>query len=412
MKNFLKATVAIGALLGAAGGAYAECGIEKGSVRILSNDFEALHVVASAAETCASDTVTVTKNQTSEHKNIQVPALTTDPATYTVAMIATNSIMPLLNADLIRPLDDYVAKWGQDVQENQLIRVDGKVVAIAFMANAQHLFYRDDVLEANGIAVPQSYEEVLAAAQKLRDAGVMQTPLASAYKPGWDLAAEFVNTYLGTGGEFFKDGTAEADINNENGVKVLETMKAMSEFMTPDFVTYDTNAIKPIWEAGDLALSISWGSRAGAYIAADSPAPEIAKHTKFAAAPTIDGKGIPGAALWWDGFVIAKNISDEDAEASFRAMMVGISPDNIKAHEDAAVWLVKGYEATAAAVGVADDVAKGARPYPMVPYMGLLHTAIGDNLAEFMQGQESAEQALADATAAYTTAAKEAGFIH
>ncbi|MEZ5776985.1 MAG: extracellular solute-binding protein [Paracoccaceae bacterium] len=411
MKKSLRASVAFAALLATAGIASAECGIEKGSVRILSNDFAALHAIAAAAETCASGTVEVTKNQTTEHKNIQVPALTTDPATYTVAVIATNSVVPLLNDGLIRPLDEYVEKWGQDLQESQLIRVDGKIMAIAFMANGQHLFYREDILADNGIEVPTSYDEVLAAAEKLRAAG-METPLAAAYKPGWDIAAEFVNTYLGTGGDFFAPGTAEVAINNENGIKVLETMKAMSTYMSPDFVTYDTNEIKPIWEAGNLALAISWGSRAGAYINDESPVPDIAKATKFAAAPTIGGGSIPSAALWWDGFTIAKNISDEDAEASFRAMMVGISPETAAANADAAVWLVKGYEPTPAAIGVVADLQGGARPYPMLPYMGLLHTAIGDNLAEFMQGQESAEQALADVEAAYTTAAREGGFLN
>ncbi len=58
------------------------------------------------------------------------------------------------------------------------------------------------------------------------------------------------------------------------------------------------------------------------------------------------------------------------------------------------------------------DLQGGARPYPMLPYMGLLHTALGDNLAEYLQGNESAEQALADVTAAYTTAATEAGFLN
>lgn len=412
MNTYLKIPVAFAALIGGAGMAMAECGIEKGSVRILSNDFEALRVIADAAATCASGTVTVTKNQTTEHKSIQVPALTTNPANYTIAMIATNSISPLLSADLVRPLDDYVAKWGQDLQENQLIRVDGKIVAIAFMANGEHLFYREDVLAEHGIDVPQSFDEMLAAAQKLRDAGVMEHPLAAAYQSGWYLATAFVNTYLGTGGEFFRDGTAELDINNENGLKTLETMKAMSGFMSPEFITFSTNSLRPMWEAGDTAMQISWGSTTGEYIADASAVPEIAKATKFAAAPTINGGSIPSAALWWDGFVVAKNISDEDAEASFRAMMVGISPDTVKAHPEAAVWLVKGYEPTPAAAGVVADLEAGARPYPMLPYMGLLHTALGDNLAEYMQGSESAEQALQDVTAAYTTAAREAGFLN
>ena len=76
--------------------------------------------------------------------------------------------------------------------------------------------------------------------------------------PGWDLAAEFVNTFA-TGADFFKDGTAEVDINNENGIKTLETLKAMSEYMDPDFVTYDSNALHPLWESNDSAIQIQWG---------------------------------------------------------------------------------------------------------------------------------------------------------
>ena len=54
----------------------------------------------------------------------------------------------------------------------------------------------------------------------------------------------------------------------------------------------------------------------------------------------------------------------------------------------------------------------GTTAYPMVPYMGLMHTALGGELADFMQGKESAEQALADVEAAYIAAAKEKGFLN
>lgn len=410
--NFrVKATVAAAALIASAGGAWADCGIESGSVRILSNDFAALHAVANWAEMCANDSVEVTKNQTEEHKNIQVPALTTNPATYTVAVVATNSIVPLLNDGLIRPLDEYVEKWGDQLTDSQKIVVDGKIMAIAFMANAQHLYYREDVLAENGIEVPTSFDELFAAADKLKAAGY-ETPISSNFMPGWDVAAEFVNTYLATGGDFFEPGSAKLSIDNENGLATLETLKKMKGYMSQDWATFNSNAQKPVWEAGEAVLSISWGSRAGAYIADDSPSPEIAKSTSFAAAPTLGGNSIPAAALWWDGFTIAKNISDEDAEASFRAMMNGLSPEMMAQNKAAAVWLIDGYEPTKAASGVIADLNKGARPYPMLPYMGLLHTALGDNLAEFLQGNESAEQALADVTAAYTTAATEAGYLN
>ena len=413
MKTFLTAALASTAILATAGIGSAGCGIAKGSVRILSNDFEALHIVADRAAECAGDGVEVTKNQTTEHKNIQVAALTTNPATYTVPVIATNSIVALLNAGLIRPLDDLVAKYGQDLQPSQKIVIDGKVMAIAFMANSQNLYYRKDLLEKAGLSVPKTYEEMIADGKTLRDKGLIQTPLAANFKPGWDLGSEFVNMYLGTGADFFEPGSAAPAIDNANGIKALDTMKAMADLMSPDFVTYDTNAVKPVWEANEAAMMNGWGSRAGAFIDPAEGHPDIASETDFAATPTIGDGTVPATALWWDGFSIAKNISDEDADASFQAMMHAISPDLLKdpKNQAAAVWLVKGYEPSPAAKGVVANMQAGARPYPMLPYMTLLHTALGDNLGEFMQGQESAEQALKDTTAAYTTAAKEAGFI-
>ena len=147
-RAIMAGAVSVMAMLAGTGASLADCVIQgAGSVRILSNDFEALHVVSDAAATCATDAVTVTANATAEHKNIQGPALTANPAEYTVAVVANNSIVPLLNDGLIRPLDDLVAQYGASLQPNQLIKIDGKVMAIAFMGNGQHLFYRKDIME-------------------------------------------------------------------------------------------------------------------------------------------------------------------------------------------------------------------------------------------------------------------------
>ena len=47
----------------------------------------------------------------------------------------------------------------------------------------------------------------------------------------------------------------------------------------------------------------------------------------------------------------------------------------------------------------------------MLPYAGLMHSAAGKELVDFMQGKETANQALADLEAAYTTAAREKGYL-
>lgn len=399
------------ALVLAAGMAHAGCGIEGGSVRILANDFDALGLVIDEAEGCAGDGVSVTANMTTEHKSLQVPALTVNPAQYTVAVVANNSIVPLLNKDLVRPLDDLVAKYGETLSPRQLIKVDGQTMAIAFLGNGQHLFMRGDILQQAGLEPPKTWEEVLAAAKVIREKGIMEYPLAASYQAGWYLAAEFVNMYLGMDGQFFEPGSAEPSISGEAGVRTLTMMKALTEYMEPEYMTFTADEMKAMYLAGDVAIMNQWGSMVNGHIDPEGPAPEIGEATILAPAPTVDGGTIPAAALWWDGFTIARNISDEDAEASFIAMVHGIRPEVAQENPTAGTWLMKDFNAPDTAKGVLGNAAAGAKAYPMSPYMGLLHTALGAELTDFMQGSESAEQALADVEAAYRTAATEAGFL-
>ena len=395
-----------------AGPAFADCGIASGSVRILSNDFEALKVVNAAAAECASAAVTVTANATTEHKNLQVPALTTNPAEYTVAMVANNSIVPLLGAGLIRPLDDLVAKYGKQLQPNQLIKIDGKVMAIAFMANGQHLVMRGDLIKKAGFAAPPtSWTGVLEVAAALKQKGILDYPLAASDAAGWDLAAEFVNMYLGTGADFFAPGSAELAIDNDQGRLALKTMRDLTQYMAPDYVTFNTDSMAQLYRDGKVGIMNNWGSLAGSIIDPAKAMPVVTDNTVFAAAPTIGDGTIPAAALWWDGFAIAANISDADAEASFQAMMHALAPETATKNPNAAVWLIAGYTPGPAAVGVVANAMSGARPYPMVPWMGLLHETLGNELADYIKGSEDADKALADIKASYTAAAQQAGFL-
>jgi spermidine/putrescine-binding protein len=240
----------------------------------------------------------------------------------------------------------------------------------------------------------------------------MAAPFCSTYGVGWNLGQEFVNMYLGMGGAFFKPGTAEPAINNEKGVAALEMMKALTAYMNPDYLTFDSNAATAEWEAGNCAIMTLWGSRSAALMDGKDSAPGVAENTVAAATPTAGGNSFPATTLWWDGWTVAANISDEDAAATFMAMKTGTAPSILTADTmGQAVWMIEGYQPTGEAAGVAASISGGAPSYPMEPFMGAMHMAADGNLADFLTGKEDAATALADIEAAYIAAAKEQGFL-
>lgn len=391
----------------------ADCGPSGQSIRILASDFPAIHAVAGTAEAnCGAAASEFTRNHTTEARQIMNAALTPNPSEYTSVIVANSTLTQLMNDGLVRPMNDLVEKYGQNIPNNLKISIDGNVMAIAFMANSQHLFSRTDILEQAGIdAVPSTYDDVIAAAKAIREAGIMEYPIVMNMKTGWNVGESFNLAFLAHGGEFFKPGSAEPSINGEAGVAALNTLKALVEYAHPDHLTQASNETQGLWEAGEAALGIMWGSRGAPILDDEGSTEQVTSNTVLSAAPSVEPGGIPGATLWWDGFTISTNISDAEAQATFAALASALTPEMVAANNDDAVWLVNGFKPGPAAAGVSATAQGGAEPYPMLPQIGLLHNALGAELTDFLKGDESAEKALADVEAAYRTAAIEAGFL-
>ena len=405
MRTILKTALIAGALSVMSSGSYAACSFTNiNTVKSLSAGFEAWKAVTSAMAECGN----VEAELDQEFRKKQPEAFAANPSLYHIGGVANSTAVPLIDAGTIRPLDDLVAKYGQNLKDNQLVRVDGKIMAIAMMVNAQHMMYRNDIFADLGIAEPQTYEDVLAAAKKIKAAGVVDYPLGGTFKTGWNLAEEFVNMYIGFDGAFFNDDLSPS-INNANGVAALEMMKSLTEYMDPEYLVSDSTYVQQQFQQGKIAMANLWASRAGAMDNADES--QVVGKVTMSTAPTVGGGSTPASTLWWDGIVIAANISDAAAENAFRVAMEGLDTEMVKANNDAAVWLVDGYEPTATAAGAFATANNGAKPYPASKQMSLMHTALGNGIAAFLTGEKSASDALADIEAAYTTAAKEAGVL-
>mgnify|MGYP005678446549 FL=1 len=390
-----------------------DCGPSGQSIRILASDFPAIHAVAGTAEeNCAASASEFTRNHTTEARQIMNAALTPNPAEYTSVIVANSTLTQLMNDGLVRPLNDLVEKYGADLPKNLMITIDDNIMAVAFMANSQHLFSRKDILEKAGLnSIPGTYSEMIAAAQAIRKAGIMEYPIVMNMKTGWNVGESFNLVFLAHGGEFFKPGTAEPTVNSAAGIAALNTLKALVEYAHPDHLTQASNETQAIWEAGEAALGIMWGSRGSVILDDEGSSEQVTSNTVLSSAPSVKPGGIPGATLWWDGFTISKNVSDAEAEATFAALASSLNSDMVAANNDDAIWLLEGFKPGAAAEGVSATAQGGAVPYPMLPQIGLLHNALGSELSEFLKGNESAEKALADVEAAYVTAAKEKGFL-
>ncbi len=416
MNMLLKKSTIAGAFAGLMGSAAlaADCGPGGASVRILGSDFPAIQAVSGTAEAnCAANAGEFTVSLKDNTRDIMNQALTPNPAEYTSVIVANSTLTQLMNDDLVRPLNDLVEKYGTHLKPSQLITIDGNVMAVAFMANSQHLFARTDILEQAGVeGIPSTVEDVVAAAEKIRAAGIMEHPLVMNMKVGWNVGEVFNLFFFAHGGKLFKPGSAEPNVNNAAGVAALDSIKSLLEYAHPDYLTHASNETQGLWEAGQAALGIMWGSRGGAVLDDEGSIEEVTSNTVLASAPTAGGGSIPAATLWWDGITIAKNVPDQDAEATFAALVSALSPEMVAANNDKAIWLIDGFKPGPAAAGVSATAAGGAKPYPMIPYVNLMHNALGAELVDFYKGAESAEDALADVEAAYATAAKEAGFLN
>lgn len=338
----------------------------------------------------------------------QPAAFAANPSLYQIGGVSNGTLVPLLNGGTIRPLDALVAKYGQDLQPNQLIKVDGKIMAVAMDVNDQHLMYRADILKDLGIAVPTTWDEVLDAAAKIKASGKVAYPLGGTVKPGFDLGLDFTNMFLGFGGQFTRADNTPS-LNSPAGMKTLEMLKKITAYMDPEYLVSESTFVQKQFQQGKIAMANLWATRAAALD--DPKESQVVGKIGLAAAPAAVKGGKPATTLWWDGIVIAKNIPDAEAEAAFRVAIAGMGESTLKAAPGAAVWLIKGYVPGKFATGAIASAEAGAPPYPSSTVYGLVASAVGDGVADFLTGKKTAEKTLADIEAAYLVKAKEQGLV-
>lgn len=394
--------------------AMAACDIPtaKGDINVIGNSFPALQHIAKAIESCNRAGLKVTFKLTPQARvEVEQAFASEGKSVFDLAVVSNGIYSGLQSRGQLQPMTDLVAKHRAKykVEEKMLIKVNGEVMAIAFMQNAQNLFYRKDVFAKHGIKVPSTYPEMLEAAKQLKKVEPsIEFPIAQTFAKGFDIGVEFINIYAGYGGKFFKPGSAQPDIVNDAGIKALELMKSMTPFMTPNYLASNSDDVMNQFQQGKAAMGVLWASRAARMD--DPAASKVVGKMDFGAAPAVATGGKSATHLWWDGMVMPKNLAG-DRESAFLVMMEALDEQTTKAGNDLTIWIRSAYKPTRFGVGVITSSLAGAPVWPTEPYFSLLHVELGKVLPDVLAGVISPRAGLLLVTQSYAKAAADKGFI-
>ena len=290
-----------------------------------------------------------------------------------------------------------------------LVRVDGEVMAVAFMQNTQNLYYRGDLFAKHNLSVPTNYTEMLQAASVLkRNEPSISFPIAQGFAKGFDCATEFVNMLSSLKGRMFQPGGALPAFNGQPGVQAIDTMRSLMAYMTPNALASNSDDVMNQFQQGKAAMGVLWASRASRMD--DVAASKVVGQMQFAAAPSALPGGNSAAHLWWDAAVLPRN-NPRQREAAFHVLMQALSEATVKSGNDLGLWVRSVFRPGRFGTGVALAEKAGAPVWPSEPFFSLALSELGKQLPDALLGQRPPRAVLDSVASAYLRSAADKGFI-
>lgn len=201
-------------------------------------------------------------------------------------------------------------------------KYDGNYIAAPINIHGENwMFYNKAALEKAGVAVPQSWDDFIAAAKKLQDAGII--PIGLGGQP-WQERIMFNSVLLGVAGrEFYADlySTLDDDLlESETMRKVFETFAALKPFVDEGSPGRNWNEATNMVIRGDAAFQFMGDWAKGEIIAAGI---EPGSTVGCAFAPAIDTAYI----MTVDAFAFSAMDGEEATPAQEKMAQVMLDPD-------------------------------------------------------------------------------------
>lgn len=138
-----------------------------------------------------------------------------------------------------------------------------KYYGVPWGPSTKLFYYNTDMLTKAGanVADLQTWDGVLAVAQKLKSAGVSKYPIAWSWAQAEALICDFAQLFGAWGGSF-TDDSGKLTVNSTQGVQTLTWMKKTLDdgLSNPGSTTFLEDDVSKSMAQGDTAFSLNWDS--------------------------------------------------------------------------------------------------------------------------------------------------------
>ncbi|MEM7117166.1 MAG: extracellular solute-binding protein [Chloroflexota bacterium] len=318
----------------------------------------------------------------------------------------------------LMPLNDLVEKyWDEydlgDIPETawEGATLDGNIYGVPIVGNTLHLIYRQDIFDELGIAVPDTYDDVIAACDTIGlDNADYDMPFTINLSAGWAWEIEFFQMLRAFGGDYV-DADNNPTFAGQEGIDAVNMMVAVADAcMGTAGYSFGLNDQEVAIQLGSLPATNMWASRAANM--QDPERTDLGDVIAFGPAPraTVDG---PRAGSAWNDYYMIPMGTTNDPDLVFRIIMEAA---DARSQRDAAE-VGMATRVTAAQFGgpyqpaAVQTIAEGIGIYQKNPAVGIVRSKIGEFLPLVGSGEMTPEEALNAAAEAYIEEATAQGFL-
>ncbi len=337
-------------------------------------------------------------------------------------MSAKDSSLDVMILDVIRPAQFAAAGWttpfNSTIGDTKAFMskylpayagantIDGKVVALPAFADAMFLYYRKDLLEKHGVAIPKTWSELTVAAKKVTDAENAPAAGRQSALQGLSFQAKaiegavctFLLPYWSQGKDLVTDGKLTFDKDAATKSFALWKSFVDSGVAKANIAEVATDDTRKEFQAGEVLFAIGWSYAWGQF---QTDASAVKDKVGVAVLPAVDG-GKPVSCLGgWEWGVSSYSKNQVEAQklvqylsspkiSEFMAVNASLLPVFPELYKDADVLKAVPW------FGSAQEIVTSAKARPVTPRYNevseIIRTTVNAVLAGTMTPEKGVEQ--------------------